>query len=117
MTGARRPGVTLPGCAGTRTSPEGSRAGMTRVLALALTAALNPTLLTAATVMLLLPNPKRLMLGYLAGALTNGVLLGIAIVEWLSDSGAVSETKHTVAPAVDLALGTIALVAAYVLRS
>jgi hypothetical protein len=28
---------------------------------------LNPTLLTATTVMLLLPNPKRLMLGYLLG--------------------------------------------------
>jgi hypothetical protein len=83
----------------------------------ALTAALNPTLLTATTVMLLLPNPKRLMLGYLAGAATTGVVVGIAIVEWASGSGAVSQTKHTVAPAIDIAFGCIALVAAYVIQS
>ncbi|MGN6430251.1 MAG: GAP family protein [Gaiellaceae bacterium] len=90
---------------------------MSRVFLFALTAALNPTLLTATTVMLLLPNPKRLMLGYLAGALTTGVLVGIAIVEWLSGSSAVSETKHTVAPGIDFAFGLIALIAAYVIQS
>jgi Sap-like sulfolipid-1-addressing protein len=90
---------------------------VSRAFLFALTAALNPTLLTATTVMLLIPNPKRLMLGYLAGALTTGVVLGVAIVEWLSDSGAVSESKHTVAPGIDLALGLIALVAAYVVQS
>jgi hypothetical protein len=84
---------------------------------LALTAALNPTLLTATTVMLLLPNPKRLMLGYLAGALTNGIIVGIAIVEWLSDSGAVSETKHTFAPGIDIAFGLVALLVAYFIHS
>jgi hypothetical protein len=90
---------------------------MGRVFLFALTAALNPTLLTATTVMLLLPNPKRLMLGYLGGALTTGVLLGIAIVEWLSRSGAVSQTKRTVAPGIDIAFGVIALLAAYVVQS
>jgi len=88
-----------------------------RVFLFALTAALNPTLLTATTVMLLLPNPKRLMLGYLAGASTTGIVLGVAIVEWLSGSGAVSETKHTVAPGIDLALGLLALIAASVIHS
>ena len=90
---------------------------MGRVFLFALTAALNPTLLTATTVMLLLPNPKRLMLGYLAGALTTGVLVGIAIVEWLSGSGVVSTTKRTVAPGIDIAFGLIALFAAYVIQS
>jgi len=90
---------------------------VSRAFLFALTAALNPTLLTATTVMLLLPNPKRLMLGYLAGALTTGVVVGVAIVEWLSGSGAVSETKHTIAPGIDLAFGAIALVAAYVIQS
>jgi Sap-like sulfolipid-1-addressing protein len=88
-----------------------------RAFLLALTAALNPTLLTAATIMLLLPNPKRLMLGYLAGALTTGIVVGIAIVEWLSGSSVVGTTKHTVAPGVDFALGFIALLAAYVVQS
>jgi Sap-like sulfolipid-1-addressing protein len=90
---------------------------MGRAFLLALGAALNPTLLTATTVMLLLPNPKRLMLGYLAGALTTGMVVGVAIVEWLSDSGVVSETKHTVSPAINLAFGLLALTAAYVIES
>lgn len=89
---------------------------MGRVLLFSLTAALNPTLLTATTVMLLLPRPKRLMLGYMAGALTTGIVVGIAIVEWLSNSHTVSTTKHTVAPAVDLAFGFIALLAAYAIH-
>jgi hypothetical protein len=80
-------------------------------------AALNPTLLTATTVMLLLPRPKRLMLGYLAGAFTTGMVVGITIVEWLSGSGAVSATKHSLAPAVDIALGLIALLGAWAIRS
>jgi hypothetical protein len=90
---------------------------MDKVFLFSLTAALNPTLLTATTVMLLLPNPKRLMLGYLAGALTTGVVVGIAIVEWLNNSHAVSTTKHTVAPGIDFALGFILLLAAYVIWS
>jgi hypothetical protein len=90
---------------------------VSRIFLFALTAALNPTLLTATTVMLLLPSPKRLMLGYLAGAYTTGILVGLAIVQWLNSSGAVSETKHTVAPGIDLALGAIALIAAYVVWS
>jgi sterol desaturase/sphingolipid hydroxylase (fatty acid hydroxylase superfamily) len=90
---------------------------LSRIFLFSLTAALNPTLLTATTVMLLLPNPKRLMLGYLAGALTTGVTVGIAIVEWLHSSGAVSTTKNSVAPGIDLAFGGIALLAAYVVQS
>jgi hypothetical protein len=88
-----------------------------RVFLFALTAALNPTLLTATTVMLLLPNPRRLMLGYLAGALTTGILVGVAIVEWLSGSGVVAESKRTLAPSVDIAIGLIALVAAWAIQS
>jgi len=88
-----------------------------KVFLFALTAALNPTLLTATTVMLLLPSPKRLMLGYLAGAFTTGMVVGIAIVEWMNKSGAVSTTKHTVAPSIDFAFGVIALLAAYVVQS
>jgi hypothetical protein len=90
---------------------------LSRVFLFAFTAALNPTLLTATTVMLLLPNPKRLMLGYLMGAYTTGIIVGVAIVEWLHDSGVVSTTKHTVAPCIDLAFGTIALIAAYAIWS
>jgi hypothetical protein len=90
---------------------------MGRALLFALFAALNPTLLTATTVMLLLPNPRRLMFGYLGGAFTTGMIVGISIVEWLPNSSAVGTTKHTVAPSIDVVLALIALIAAYVLHS
>ncbi len=87
---------------------------MSRVFGLALVAALNPVLLTATTVMLLLPRPKRLLLGYLLGAYTTSITVGLAIVFWLSDSGALSTTKHTVSPGVDIVLGGLALLIAFV---
>jgi len=85
-----------------------------KVYVFALSAALNPTLLTATTVMLLLPKPKRLLLGYWLGAMTTGLTLGIVIVNWLKNSGAIGSSKHTVSPAIDIALGFLALVAAVV---
>ena len=48
---------------------------MGQVFVLSLTAAFNPTLLTATTIMLLLPNPKRLLLGYLLGAYMTSIAL------------------------------------------
>src|SRR5689334_3444014 len=87
------------------------------VLVFALAAALNPTLLTATTVMLLLPSPKRLLLGYLLGALMTSITLGLVVIYTLFDSGAVSTQKHTVSPSIDLALGGIMLVLAFVLAT
>jgi Sap, sulfolipid-1-addressing protein len=90
---------------------------MGHVFVLSLLAALNPVLVGASTVMLLLPNPKRLMLGYLLGALLTSITLGLVIVFALKDSSAVSTTQNTINPAVDLALGAIMLVAAFVLST
>jgi hypothetical protein len=56
------------------------------------------------------------MLGYLAGAYTTGIIVGVAVVEWLHDSGVVSTTKRSLAPGIDLALGVLALLAAYAIR-
>jgi hypothetical protein len=80
----------------------------------ALAAALNPTLLAATTVMLLLDHPKRLLLGYLAGALMTSVTLGLVIVFALD--GSASTAQHTLSPAMDLALGVLLLVIAFVIR-
>jgi Sap-like sulfolipid-1-addressing protein len=80
----------------------------------ALTAALNPTLLGATTVMLLLDHPKRLLLGYLLGALMTSVTLGLVIVFTLD--GSASTAQHTLSPAMDLAFGAILLVVAWVIR-
>jgi hypothetical protein len=88
---------------------------MAHVLLFALTAALNPTLLAATTVMLLLPSPKRLLLGYLLGAMLTSITLGLVIVFSLQDTGAVSTAQNQVNPAADLTLGVIALIVAYVL--
>jgi hypothetical protein len=89
---------------------------MDSVILWAFLAALNPTLLAASTVMLLLPKPKRLLLGYLAGAMITSVTLGLVIVFELDGSGAVGTAKHTLTPATDLALGVLALLASYMLR-
>jgi hypothetical protein len=88
---------------------------VSQVILLAFTAALNPTLVAASTVMMLLPNPVRLMLGYLIGALFTSITLGLVIVFAIEDSSAVGTTKNTLSPAATIALGCIALIAAVVL--
>jgi hypothetical protein len=88
---------------------------MSRVFLFSLTAMLNPTLLAATTLMLLLPKPKQLMLGYLLGAMLTSITLGLVIVFALQGSGAVNSAKRTVNPAVDLAVGALLLVVAVVL--
>lgn len=90
---------------------------MGEVFVLSLTAALNPTLLAVTTMMLLLPSPGRLMLGYWLGAMMTSITLGLVIVFSLEGSGAVGTTKHTLSPIADLALGGLALVFAWVLAS
>ena len=80
----------------------------------AFTAALNPTLLAATTVMLLLDHPKRLLLGYLAGALLTSMTLGLVIV--FATDGSESTAQNTLSPSMDLALGGILIVLAFVIR-
>lgn len=55
------------------------------------------------------------MLGYLLGALLTSITLGLVIVFSFSNSSTTNTTKHTVSPAVDIALGLIALTLALVL--
>jgi len=74
----------------------------------------TPTLLAAVTIMMLLPNPKRLMLGYLLGAYTTSITCGMLIVFSLQDTGSVS-TAQSMGPWEDLALGGLALLIAFVL--
>lgn len=87
------------------------------VFFLAFLAALYPTLLAATTVMLLLPHPKRLLLGYLLGAAMTSVTLGLLIVFTLRHSGLVHTTQATLGPGADIALGLLALTIALVLGS
>jgi len=88
---------------------------VSRVLLFSLTASINPTLVAATTVMLLLPSPKKLMFGYLLGAYMTSITIGCVIVLSLGQSGAVSTTQNTVNPGVDLAIGGLLLVIGFVL--
>jgi hypothetical protein len=90
---------------------------MGQVILLSLTASLNPTLVGATTVMLLLPSPSKLMLGYLLGAYLTSITLGLVIVFSLSNSSTTDTTQNTLNPAVDIALGLLALVGAWVVWS
>jgi hypothetical protein len=87
---------------------------MSDVILLSLTASLNPTLVAATTVMLLLDRPVRLMGGYLIGAYLTSITLGLIIVFSLSDSGAASTTENTISPAVDIGVGAIFLAVSFV---
>jgi len=86
------------------------------ILLLALVSAANPTLLAAVTLMLFLPSPKRLLLGYLAGALLSSLTIGFLIVFVVHDSGATSAARNTISPSLDITFGLILLLVAYVLH-
>ncbi|HSO97879.1 MAG TPA: GAP family protein [Solirubrobacteraceae bacterium] len=86
---------------------------MGQVILLSLTASLNPTLVAATTVMLLLDNPAKLMLGYLLGAYVTSITIGLVIVFTASNSSTTNTAENTLSPAVDIALGAIALLGAW----
>ena len=90
---------------------------MGQVILLSLTASFNPTLVAATTVMLLLDKPAKLMVGYLLGAYLTSITLGLVIVFSASNSSTTNTTENTLSPAVDIALGAIALVGAWVVWS
>jgi Sap, sulfolipid-1-addressing protein len=87
---------------------------MGQVVLLSLTASLNPTLVAATTVMLLLDKPARLMAGYLAGAYLTSITLGLIIVFSLSDSSATDTTQKAISPSVDIGLGFVFLAISFV---
>lgn len=87
-----------------------------RILVFALLSALNPTLLAAVTIMLLLRNPKRLMLGYLLGAYLTSITIGMLVVFELHDSASVSTTRRTLSPIEDLVIGALLITAGVVLK-
>ncbi len=88
---------------------------MDKVFVFALTAAFNPTLLAAVTLMLLLDHPKRLLLGYLCGALMTSITLGLVIVFSVQGSSSTTDAaRHQLDPALDIALGALILTIAFV---
>jgi Sap, sulfolipid-1-addressing protein len=86
------------------------------IFLLSLVSAANASLLAAVTVMLFLPSPKRLLVGYLAGALLASLATGFVIVFVVHDSSATSSAENAISPAIDVVLGLLALLIAYVLQ-
>jgi hypothetical protein len=89
---------------------------MGHVLLFSLTAMANPTLVAAVTVMLLLPDPKRLMIGYLCGALLTSITLGLVIVFEAQHLGITQSAKHALNPIEDFVIGGLLLTVAIVLH-
>jgi Sap, sulfolipid-1-addressing protein len=87
------------------------------VLVSALVAMVNPSLLAATTVMMLLPNRKRLMTGYLLGAYTTSVVSGLVIVFSLHGSSVVKTSTHLLSPSGEIVIGAIALLVALVMAT
>jgi hypothetical protein len=73
-------------------------------------------LLGATMVMLFAARPRQLMTGYLLGAYTASISIGLVIVFALQGKEAVDTTQHTFSPAADVVLGLLFLLIAFVIR-
>jgi hypothetical protein len=87
------------------------------IFLLSLLAMFNPTLLAAVTIMMLLPEPRRLITGYLFGAYLTSIGLGLAIVFSFHQSSGVESSKKTLSPIEDLVFGAILAIIGWVLLS
>lgn len=88
---------------------------MGEIVLLSLLAALYPTLVAATAVMLLLPKAEDLMSGFWLGSMATSVTCGLVIVFALHGTSAAKTARHTVSPAVDLAIAGLLVVAAILL--
>jgi hypothetical protein len=90
---------------------------LANVFLLSLVAIANPTLLAATTAMLILPNPKKLMTGYLLGAYTTSITAGLLIVFSIHGSSSENTSKHKISPIEDIIIGVLNLAIAFVLAT
>ena len=91
---------------------------MGAIFGLAVWAAIYPTLLACVVVILLLPRPERLLLGFWLGAMAMSLTCGLIVVFALGgSSGATTTTKHTISPIAEITLGAILLLLALVFFS
>ena len=87
------------------------------IFLLSLLAMFNPTLLAAVTIMMLLPEPRRLIAGYLVGAWLASIGVGLAIVFSLHGSSGVESGKKTLSPLEDLVIGAILMTVGWALMT
>jgi hypothetical protein len=82
------------------------------IFSLSLVSMFKPALLAAVTAMPLLPSPNALMFGYLLGAYTASMTVGLVIVSALHSSSTESIARHTIGPVEDIIVGLIAVLIA-----
>lgn len=87
------------------------------IFLLSLLAMFNPTLLASVTVMMLLPEPRKLISGFLMGAYLSSMGLGIAIALSLNGDSGVESSKRTLSPLEDIVFGAILVVVGWVVLS
>lgn len=87
------------------------------IFLLSLLAMFNPTLLAAVTIMMLLPEPRKLIAGYLLGAYLTSIGLGMAIAFSLHGDSGVESSKKTLSPIEDLVFGAILVIVGWVVLS
>ena len=90
---------------------------MVNVLVLAFVSAISPAILAVVIVVLSRPNPRLLLLAYLAGGMLASVAIGIAVVVSLNGSTLLSGSSPAADPIVNFTMGALALIVAYVLAT
>jgi hypothetical protein len=88
---------------------------MLYLLPMACASAIYPSLLAGVVLILGRPDPRRLLLAYLAGALTMSISAGLLVVFGLEASNATGGPNDIVGPGIDLAVGLVALLLFWVL--
>jgi hypothetical protein len=82
---------------------------------LAILSAFWPTLVVVDVLAFHTPKPERVLIAFLVGGLITTITIGTLIVLNLQGASAVTDSRSTTDPALNIAVGTLALVAAYVL--
>ncbi len=88
---------------------------MAELIPLAIASAFWPILLVVVIVSLRAAHPMRLLLAFLAGGLMTTVTMGLVVIYALQDSSLTGRSQSNFDPAVEIAAGAFALLAALVL--
>ena len=89
---------------------------MAELVPLAIASAFWPVLLVVVLVALRAPHPVRLLASFLVAALLTTVTVGLIVIYALQSTTLVSRSRDSFDPAVQIAIGSIAIVVALVLR-
>ena len=89
---------------------------MAELIPLAVASAFWPILLVVVLVALRAPHPVRLLASFLVAALLTTLTVGLVIIYALQGTDLVSTSRDSFDPAVQIAVGSIAIVAAILIR-